>query len=128
MDTFNFPAHLVSTKEPANSFRMSFGGAYVFTAAPDAPDQRVFTLYFTGMQYYQNSDGSIDSTTNAAINNMAALYTFYKAHKLHITFIYPHPIFGNITVKFKDPLEVPKGIRGGTGVVEDFQMTMEEAP
>jgi hypothetical protein len=128
MDTFNFPMHKVSTKEPANGFRMQFGNSYVSTAAPDAPDQRDFTLFFTGFQFYVNdADGSLDSTTNANINNMKVLYDFYKAHRLNITFIYPHPIFGNINCKFKNPLEVPKGV-GAFGVVEDFQLVLEEQP
>jgi hypothetical protein len=128
MDTFNFPYHRVSTKEPANGFQISFGSGYTFTSDPDAPDQRVFTLYFTGFQWYVNADNTINATTNAAINNMMALYNFYKAQRLNKTFIYPHPIFGNVNVKFKDPLEVPDGLPGGTGVVKDFQMTMIEQP
>lgn len=128
MDTFNYSYHRQSTAMPQNGFRLQFGTSYVFTAKPDAPDQRVFTLFFTGMQYYLHDDGTVDGSTGAGINNVHALYTFYAAHGLWDTFIYPHPVFGNVTVKFKDPLVVPEGIVGGGGVVGDFQITLEEQP
>jgi hypothetical protein len=128
VDTFPFSYHKVGTKEPNNSFQLQFGNSYVFTATPDSPDQRVFTLNFTGMQYYVADDGSIDATTNANINNMAALYAFYKAHRLHATFIFPHYVFGNVNCKFSKPLEIPAGLPGGAGVLPDFQLEMTEQP
>jgi len=92
MDTFNFPYHRVSTKEPANGFQISFGNGYTFTSDPEAPDQRVFTLYFTGLQWYvSDADGSINATKNASINNMMALYNFYKTQRLNKTFVYSCP-------------------------------------
>lgn len=128
MTTFNFPMHKVSTRYLPNGTTLQFGNAYAFTSKPDAPDQREFTLYFTGFKYFVNDDGTIDSTTNAAINNMAALEAFIVAHGIWNPFTYPHAIYGNITVLLKTPLEIPKGVVSGSGAVEDFQLVFVEQP
>lgn len=129
MLTFDFPYHLVpETDYPDSSVRVSFGRSWIFTAPPDAPDQRTFTLSFTGFKYYVDENGNIDHTTNANINNMAALEDFYQQVRLYDIFIYPHPVYGNVNVRFKDPLKVPKGVKGGDGVLEDFQISLIEVP
>lgn len=126
MQTFNFPYHKQSTKYPENSFRVTFGGGYQFVSKPQHKGQRIFTLYFTGMKFYL-TNGVINNTDSPTLN-MQKLIEFYEAHELYEPFTYPHPVFGNVTVRFNTPLEIPKGYSGGTGVVEDFQIELIEQP
>lgn len=70
-------------------------------------------------------ESSLDLVKNAAYN-MGALEAFYNRHKLHKPFIYPHPVYGNIEVRFMDPLKIPEGIVGGNGALEDFTITLIE--
>jgi hypothetical protein len=128
MDIFPFVSFLFSDKQPVDSFSLSFGGAYTFTAAPDAPPQRTFTLYLAGFKYYVNTDGSLDLTTNATVNNLGALVAFYNLERMYKTFTFPHPVWGNINCKFAQPLEVPKGFPGGDGMVEAFNLVLIEDP
>ena len=127
MDTFNFPNHMVKTEYPRSSDSVQFGGAYTFVNKPVAPDQRVFVLNFAAMKYYVNPDGSIDVTTDPQ-NNYRVLQEFYETERLYNEFIYPHPVLGNITVRFKDPLQDPDGISGGMGAVKSFQIKLIEQP
>lgn len=127
VDTFNFPNHIVKTKYPNNSNSLQFGRSYKFVAAPNAPPQRQFTLSFPGMSFFYSSGTTIDATINPTFN-YKALRNFYEAHLLHIIFIYPHPEFGNINVRFLNPLEDPDPIPGGNGAQGPFQLVFEEQP
>jgi hypothetical protein len=127
LQTFNFPYHTFETINPETGFRGQFGGAYMFTAPPDAPDVRTFKLGFNGMQFFTNSDNSFNTTTEAK-RNMKAMIDFYHAHKLHLSFHYDHPVYGQLEVKFNKPLPEPKGIKNGNGMVEDFEVELVEIP
>lgn len=54
------------------------------------------------------------------------LEAFYNAHKLHRSFLYPHPVYGNLEVKFMSPLKIPEGIKGGNGALNDFEIDLIE--
>jgi len=127
LQTFDFPYHLYETVNPETGFRGQFGGSYVFTATPDAPDQRLFKLTFEAMKFFTNEDGSINVTLEPEIN-MKRLIDFYSEHKLHTTFQYQHPIHGLMVVKFNKPVPEPKGLKGGGGVVEGFEVELIEIP
>jgi len=128
MDTFQWMKHLFETQYPDSSTRIQFGKGYTFAAPPTAPDQRVFRLYFKGFKYYVNTDGTLDITTNQYDDNLGALETFYQTHRLSQNFLYIHPAWGSVTVKFFKPLQVPKGIASGNGMVEDFTIDLMEQP
>ena len=125
-ETFDYPYHLTSGENPESSFRVKFGGSYVFTTPPTDPDMRVFTLSFTGMKYYVTA-GVVDDTVNPQ-TNMLNLINFYYRHKLYKSFIYEHPLHGTMEVKFNKPLPEPKPVKGGFGVVEDFSIELIEIP
>lgn len=127
LQTFDFPYHRVMTKYPPSSLRVQFGRSYTFKSKPNAPDQRLFTLQFEGMKYYLDGLGVIDVTTSP-YTNLAKLEAFYNIHKMSDEFLYPHPVYGDLVVVFSKPLEIPKGIKGGSGVVEDFELEFEEQP
>ena len=125
MQTFDFPYHTFRTEYPESGNRVQLGGNYIFTAPPNGPDLRRFTLKFETMVYYVYPDGSIDEMKNPSIN-MGKLEAFYNAHKLHRSFLYPHPVYGNLEVKFMSPLKIPEGIKGGNGALNDFEIDLIE--
>jgi hypothetical protein len=128
VETFLFPFHVPTHSYPKGD-GFKFGRGYEFSAAPQEPVQRRFTLNFNAMQWFFNSSGvAINSTLPT--QNIMALDEFYRRHYGHKKFIYPHPQYGNITVKFAAdvPFEMPKGVTGGTGVVEPFSIVLIEQP
>lgn len=125
MQTFNFPYHVQNTEYPESGTRVQLGNGYIFTSPPNGPDLRRFTLKFETMKYYTDSSGVVDATQHPEIN-MLALENFYKFHKLHRSFIYPHPVYGNTEVKFYSPLKIPEGIVGGNGALKDFSVELIE--
>lgn len=127
METFDFPFHLHKVRYPESGYRMQFGGGYQFSAAPDAPDQRIFTLTFLTLFYFTNEAGEVDCERNPQLN-AGALEKFYQRHQLHKKFIYPHPVHGNIVVTFNKPLDLPDGVKGGNGALQQFTVEFIEHP
>lgn len=125
MQTFDFPYHTFRTEYPESGNRVQLGGNYIFTAPPNGPDLRRITLKFETMFYYVTSSDAIDTTKNPKLN-MAVLEAFYNEHKLHKSFLYPHPVYGNMEVKFMSPLKIPEGIKGGNGALGDFEVDLIE--
>jgi hypothetical protein len=126
MATFDFPFHKFSTENPDSSFRMKLGGSYQFTAAPSSPDQRIFKLRFYALKYFM-TNGVLDKTIYPDIN-LARLEDFYALHKMWATFIYPHPVYGNLSVSFNKPLVIPEGVDGGDGAVQNIEVEFIERP
>jgi hypothetical protein len=128
MDTFGFPYHSVTHIYPKGD-GVRFGRGYIFTTKPQLPFQRIFRLHFNAMQWLFNGSGVADATINPSLN-ILALINFYEAHDTSQAFIYAHPVFGNLVVKFSPdtPLEVPKAIDGGTGTTEAFELFLVEQP
>jgi len=128
MEVFPITHFRVETEYPESSVAVQFGKSWTFTAPPDAPDQRGFTLHFTGMKYYVDGSGNLDTTTNAAVNNLRVLQLFYESHRLYEKFQFHHPVEGTLICTFAKPLIIPKGLPGGNGMVEDFTMKLLEHP
>jgi hypothetical protein len=126
METFNFPGHKVRHTYPEGD-QIKFGGGYTFAAAPVTPEQRTFILKFPVLTWFFNGAGVADATISPQ-ENMYALMLFYEEHRLHKRFIYPHPLLGNLTVRFAKPLEIPEGITGGNGTTEEFELQFIEQP
>jgi hypothetical protein len=126
MDIFPCMCHTFRTEYPVNGTSVELGGGYTFVATPSSPDVRVFVLKFRGMKYYTNNDGTLDAVTNASSSNFLTLENFYQSVRLHKSFVYPHPIYGNVVCRFKSPLKTPEGIPGGLGVLEEFDISLTE--
>lgn len=116
-----------ATRYPETGTRIQFGNSYTFAAGPTSPDQRVFTLSLAGMQYFVDDLGAIDLSQEPG-RNMAVLEAFYNTHKLHLTFDFNHPVLGLVQCKFNRPLDVPEGVPGGGGVVNDVSVELIEIP
>lgn len=127
MATFDFPFHTLAEEFPDSGYGLKFGKSYEFRAAPDAPDQITYTLSMTGMRYYTNENGTFNRTINPQ-TNILTLWDFYVTHKMHLPFVYPHPVDGNLNVRFKAPLKRPTAIRGGKGIIPDFEIQLELQP
>ncbi len=125
LETFNFPYHVVETTNPESGYRGQLGGSYTFTSPPTDPDQRVFNLSFPVMKFFVDSLGVPDALISPEVN-MMALIRFYQTHKLHQSFIYNHPVHGQLEVKFNKPLVEPAGIPAGGGAVEKFTVELIE--
>lgn len=127
MLTFTWMGHTSATEYPDSGFKMKFGNSYEYAEGPTAPDQRRFTLSFPLLKYFVNAAGVVDATIQPTLN-MKALEDFYILHKLWKTFIYPHPVYGNVNVRFQAPLKVPGGIPGGDGALGAFSIELIEQP
>jgi hypothetical protein len=126
METFDFPYHTTRHVYPkGDSFK--FGRGYEFSAAPQLPVQRRFVLSFPTIQWFLDAAGTADASIEPQINALA-LDEFYRRHYTWKTFIYPHPVFGEIKVKFAAdaPFEMPKSLPGGTGATDEFELTLVE--
>jgi hypothetical protein len=130
MDTFSFPYHTPTHTYPRGD-AVQFGRGYQFNAKPQLPFQRTFRLHFNAMKWFLNTDGTVDRTTHPEYN-MQCLLDFFEAHDTSQAFIYPHPIYGNLTVKFSSDqqVEVPATIESstGNGVTEAFDLFVVEQP
>ena len=128
METFPFIFHTPTHVYPkGDSFK--FGRGYEHSAAPQDPLQRRFTLSFKTIVWFRNEAGEFDATIEPEINALN-LDQFYARHRTHKSFLYNHPVFGQLICKFASdvPLEMPKGIEGGSGATESFDLVLVEQP
>lgn len=126
MAVFTFPNHAVGNKYPESGTKVQFGRGYEFVSAPRAPDQTIYTLNFQVMKFFVNPNGTLDLTTNPEIN-MAVLDNFYKTHRLYEKFTYPHPLEGNVIVRFNKPLTWSIKEKG-LGTVDPFTIELRYQP
>ena len=126
METFDFPFHLVETEYPFSTTQVQFNNSWTAAIGPTSPDQRTFKLSMTGFKYYGVA-GALDLDTTPQLN-MGVIEAFYNVHKQHEMFNYPHAVYGTLTCRFSKPLIIPKGIVGGNGRLEDFELKMVEIP
>lgn len=124
---FDFPYHTVETENPESGFRGQFGNSYVFTAAPSAPDQRLFNLNYPAMKFFTDQNGVVTDLVQPQIN-MFAMIKFYQNYKMHKTFTYNHPVYGPTLVKFFKPLKEPEVLPGGFGITKAFTVQLVEVP
>ena len=79
------------------------------------------------MAYFVDQNNEIDTAVFPG-RNLAVLEQFYNDHKRAFSFIFPHPVYGNVTCKFNRPLEIPPGVPGGNGLVQDPEVELIEIP
>lgn len=125
MENFdNFMNHRVDTEYMHQGFSVDLGSGYSFATDGKYPVVRKLVLSFTGYKWYLNEEKNIDTETNKNINNMGTLRDFYLNHLTHKVFLYNHPSEGPLEVRFYEPLKLPKGLKEGNGVVEDFEIVL----
>jgi hypothetical protein len=125
---FDFPYHTQRTAYPDSTIHVQMGKGWVYPIKPNAPDQRIITLTFPGMQYFVNpTTGLVDHSVNSQ-RNLAALEDFYQQVLGWDTFTYSHPVYGAMTVRFNKPLQPGQGIPNGNGLVQAFDVELIEVP
>lgn len=127
MATFPCTYFTYQTRYPESGIRVQLGNSYQYDVAPEAPDQRIFTLTLPGMQYFLTSGGAIDLVASPG-RNMAVLEAFYNTHKRAMAFTFVHPVLGSLQCKFNRPLEIPDGLPGGGGVLNPVTLELVEIP
>lgn len=125
METFQFVNHKRNYKYLNNSDTIELGNGYSFVSKPRSPMLKEFTLTFTGFRYYYDNNGVLTSELNKYKDNVKALCDFYESMGTYENFIYPDEQFGNVRVRFKEPLEIPQTV-GRKAVVNDFTVTLAE--
>lgn len=130
LETFDdFMMHNDDVSYVNQGFSVDFGGGYSFATDGGFPVLRELNLYFTGYKWYTKVEGSntvLDFETNKNINNMGALREFYKRHLTYKSFIYKHPTEGELKVRFAEPLALPRRVKSGGGVCEDFTIKLKQ--
>lgn len=123
--TFPFPYYSYTTRFNENVEQVKFGNGYTFASQPSGPPQRSFKLRMSGMSWHRLESGGIDVYRNRA-TNVGRLEEFYREVECWKPFIWQHPIYGNMLVRFLRPLDIPYQIPGGGGVVEPFEIEFIE--
>lgn len=118
MDTFSFcPDRMVAETLPRDAPQsvMSLNG-WQFTARPTTPYQRKLKVTLHGLRWYTQANGLYDTTTNPTFN-ARLLEQFYEAHETWDPFLFNHPHFGTMTVRFAATLAVPAGLPNSGGLI-----------
>lgn len=129
METFNFPYHGNPSRTPEDSSSsITLGSGFKFSNTPANPIIRTYELTFPVLGYFTlpNGDPDLEGTVNPEWN-VAGLERFYERHETYKTFIYPHPFWGDRTVKFDAPFSVPE-VTGNQGRVLNLTLKFREHP
>lgn len=94
---------------------------------PQLERDRITSPIWTRGVTVTRAQGSVSPTLRYPVN-LKALEDFYNEHKMHKSFLYPHPVYGNVECKFFSPLKIPEGLPGGNGAVKDFTIELIEVP
>lgn len=124
---FDFPFHTFETEYMDSGDQVQLGKGWSFATKPNAPPQRVFTLNFSGMRYIMSPNGARDLITDPQLN-MGLLEDFFQRHRLSQPFFYNHPFWGRLRCRFQKPVKVPRGVVGGSGVLQAFDVYLIEFP
>ena len=123
--TFDFcPNRMVpTTKPPASQGKGMTMNGWFFSAKPNVPYQKSFTVKLQGLTWYLQPDGLYDSATNPQFN-ARRLELFYETNGTWDNFDFPHPHLGVVRCRFKEPVEVPAAIPDSGGLVEAFEIQL----
>lgn len=129
METFDFPYHGNPGNTPEDaSPSVELRGGFRFSSVPHDPIIRTYELTFPVMGYFLLPSGEPD--TEGTVHpqwNIAALTRFYERHGTYKTFIYPHPFWGDRTVRFDRPFTTPQ-VTGNKGKVTNITVSLREHP
>jgi hypothetical protein len=125
--TWDWPFHSFETRYQANSTVVQMGRGYSFASRPTSPPQRIFSLKMEGLRYFLDNEG-LPNPTRLPQHNAYRLDLFYQQVQLYTSFIYPHPVYGNMVVRFNKPLVLPEVRPGGAGVLGPVSVELIEIP
>jgi hypothetical protein len=127
LQTFDFPTHVTSVSYPKRGAQVKLGGNWTYTTKPNAPAMKSLQLRFDGLWWFKDSNNVLSATIQPKLN-LLALENFYAAHELHQEFIYPSDRYGNMIVRFEEPLVIPEAVKNGNGLVKDITIKLIQQP
>ena len=121
LDRFVWCAHNYSTQYVELYTRVSNSTSQGVVNRGEHQPTRLFTLSFETLI---NSESLNRSRTSGL--SFKTLEEFYYKHGMHSQFIYCHPVYGDLVVRFNKPLATPKSRGRGKGSVEPFTLEFIE--
>lgn len=120
---FAWPYHGFSTSynEPFQTVNLTSSNTQGYVPDQTLKPVRTFELDFIGMKHRETAAQICDP--NLSFNR---LYEFYELHGLHRRFVYEHPVYGDVIVRFGKPVSIPKKILDGNGSLNTFSVTLVE--
>lgn len=119
-DTHNFGT---AYKEPYE--RVAMGRSQGYIPETSVKPIRIFTLSFPVMLIEEPSEKASGCLQYQPELDFSMLRAFYVKHQTFKPFIYPHPIYGDIIVRFLKPLTLPKKNKD-SGTVQSFNLELIE--
>lgn len=120
LERFLWSSHAYSTQYIELYQRMENGVSQGFVPRTEHQPTRLLTLNFETLI----NDPCLKHKLGSLSFNK--LEDFYLKHGMHSEFIYPHPIYGELVVRFNKPLAVPKSRANSKGAVESFSLEFIE--
>ena len=123
LEVFDFPYHKVTYRYRDRSTKLSLGNQWDYVSKPTTPVSRIFTLKFQVMKYFETPQILSPLERRYSVDHLDA---FYQRNETWNEFLYPHHTFGNVVVRFDQPLEIPEGITSGEGAVTPLTIVLRE--
>ena len=118
-DKFNFGT---SYNEPFVQASLKNKGNQGYVFSQSVRPLRSIELEFSIM-YFHPEDNDEICPSNL---DFTKLQKFYLHHGCHQKFVFNHPIYGDMVVRFSKPIVMPKKNIGGSGTVQGFNLTLVE--
>lgn len=127
MADWTFPYFELEFEYPDDQKRIKLGQGYTLATKAYGPLERVYTLKMTGLQWFLDAAGDVDRT-QATDRNIALVMDFYEAQRMDGEWTIDLPGHGTKTVRFNKPLKIPASMKGGAGVLPEFEIELIEVP
>lgn len=126
LDRFIWNNHNYSTtyQEPFNRVQQGDSQGYVPTRT--TRPVRIFGLNFATMHIRESNTEQASWLNGRPDLDFKKLQQFYIKHQRTKKFIYTHPVYGDLVVRFYKPLSVPKKNPNSVGTVQSFQLELVE--
>lgn len=115
--------HVAEELAPEEKPATSMNG-WDFTSKPNTPYRARFKLTMSGMYWRMNDAGTALDITTEPQTNAGRLLAFYKQNRTWDNFTYHHEYLGALTVRFAEPVNIPKATADSFGLVPDFEITL----
>lgn len=127
LKTFDWPFHELTLSYPQRGSQVKLGGNWTYATKSSSPVMRNLQLNFRLLKWVRDASGILVSTLDRELN-LLRLDEFYQEHEQHKDFIYPHEIYGNMIVKFAQPLVIPPAKLASDGCVMNMTINLVEQP
>ena len=128
MDRFIWNYHNFGTKyiEPFVHASVGLEGTQTYVPYKTIKPVRLFSLEFPMLMLQETDYAKYTGLAYRPELDFRELQKFYLKHKSHKPFIYEHPIYGDLVVRFAKALTLPLKKQGGKGVIEGFTLELQE--